>query len=123
MVHNGTVTTQTTDWQGKISLTVNKADVGIAAEDTAATATQKIKAYFGDAYAILPLKTPTIEQLEPVQLAIPTKECAVVCNNGYLDVAYCRDINDAYLDLLDYTTSLESRIAQLEISTGGGGTV
>lgn len=43
MVHNGTVTTQTTDWQGKISLTVNKADVGIAAEDTAATATQKSK--------------------------------------------------------------------------------
>ena len=123
MVHNGTVTTQTTDWQGKISLTVNKADVGIAAEDTAATATQKIKTYFGDAYAILPLKQPTTEQLEPIQLTIPAKQCAVICNNGYLDVTYCRDINDAYLDLLEYTTTLESRIAQLEIiSTGGGGT-
>ena len=123
MVHNGTVTTQTTDWQGKISLTVNKADVGIAAEDTAATATQKIKTYFGDAYAILPLKQPTTEQLEPIQLTIPAKQCAAICNNGYLDVTYCRDINDAYLDLLEYTTTLESRIAQLEIiSTGGGGT-
>lgn len=122
MVHNGAVTTQTTDWQGKISLTINKADVGIAAEDTAATATQKIKTYFGDAYAILPLKQPTTEHLEPIQLTIPAKQCAVICNNGYLDVAYCRDINDVYLDLLEYTTSLESRIAQLEISTEGGGT-
>lgn len=123
MVHNGAVTTQTTDWQGKISLTVNKADAGITTEDTAAAASQKVKTYFGDAYAVLPLKTPTTEQLEPVQLAIPAKECAVVCNNGYLDVTYCRDINGAYLDLLEYTTGLEARIAQLEISTGGGETI
>lgn len=123
MVHGGVVSTQTTDWQGKISLTVNKADAGITAEDTAATATQKVKTYFGEAYAVLPLKTPTTEQLEPVQLAIPAKECAVVCNNGYLDVTYCRDINTAYLDLLEYTTRLEARIAQLEISTEGGGAV
>ena len=123
MAHNGAVSTQATDWQGKISLTVNKTDAGITAEDTAADAAQKIKTYFGEAYAILPLKTPTIEQLEPVQLAIPTKECAVVCNNGYLDVSYCRDIDTAYLDLLEYTTGLEARIAQLEISTGGGGTI
>lgn len=123
MAHNGAVSTQATDWQGKISLTVNKTDAGITAEDTAAAAAQKIKTYFGEAYAVLPLKTPTIEQLEPVQLAIPTKECAVVCNNGYLSVAYCRDIDTAYLDLLEYTTGLEARIAQLEISTGGGGTV
>lgn len=123
MAHNGAVSTQTTDWQGKISLTVNKTDAGITAEDTAAAAAQKIKTYFGEAYAILPLKTPTTEQLEPVQLAIPTKECAVVCNNGYLDVAYCRDINTAYLDLLEYTTGMEARITQLEIITGGGGTI
>ena len=123
LVHNGTVSTQTTDWQGKISLTINKADAGITAEDTAAAAAQKMKAYWGEAYAVLPLKTPTTEQFEPVQLAIPTKVCAVVCNNGYLDVTYCRDIDTAYLDLLEYTTGLEARIAQLEISTGGGETI
>lgn len=113
----------TVDWQGKIQILLQKSDLGVTADDTAATALQKVKAYWGDAYAVLPLKTPTVQQYQGVNIKIPAVECAVVCNNAYMDVTYCRDMNTAYLDLLEYTTGLEARIAQLEISTGGGGTL
>lgn len=123
LVHGGTVTTHTTDWQGKISMSVNKADAGITAEDTAATATQKIKTYFANSYAILPLKQSSAEQLAPASVQLPSGSVTVLADQGDTEAVFCRDINTAFLDLLEYTTGLEARIAQLEISTGGGGTV
>lgn len=115
-VHDGRVTdTNTTDWQGKISMTINKADVGITAEDTATTASQKLKAYFGGAYAILPLKTPITEQLQAVPVMLPAGNVTVTASEGDIDVTYIKDIDAAYTDMVRYTTGLEARIAQLEL--------
>lgn len=115
-VHDGHVTdTNTTDWQGKISMTINKADVGITAEDTAATASQKLRAYFGDAYAVLPLKTPTTEQLQAVPVTLSAGNITVAAAEGDIDVTYIKDIDAAYTDMVRYTTGLEARIAQLEL--------
>nr|DAL84768.1 MAG TPA: collagen triple helix repeat protein [Caudoviricetes sp.] len=115
-VHNGRVTdTGTTDWQGKISMVISKSDAGITADDTAATATQKIKTYFGDAYAILPLKTPATEQLAAAPVTLPAGNVTITAAEGDIDVTYCKDIDAAYTDMVRYTTELEARIAQLEL--------
>ncbi|GEM_PF-1565769 len=114
LVHNGTVTTHTTDWQGKISMTVSKSDAGITAEDTAGTAAQKIRTYFASSYAILPLKQPTAAQLAPVSVRLDSGRVTVLAEQGDTEAVFCRDINGAYVDLLEYATSLEARIAQLE---------
>lgn len=115
-VHNGHVTdTSTTDWQGKISMVISKSDAGITADDTAATASQKIKTYFGDAYAILPLKLPTSEQLAAAPVTLPAGDVTITAAEGDIDVTYCKDIDAAYTDMVRYTTALEARIAQLEL--------
>ena len=114
LVHDGTVTTHTTDWQGKISMTVNKSDVGINAEDTLESATRKAREYFASSYAILPLKQPATEQLMPASVCLPSGNATVLADQGDTEAVFCRDINGAYLNLLEYTTSLEARIAQLE---------
>lgn len=113
-MHDGTVTTHTTDWQGKISMTVNKSDVGINAEDTLESATRKAREYFASSYAILPLKQPATEQLMPASVCLPSGNATVLADQGDTEAVFCRDINGAYLNLLEYTTSLEARIAQLE---------
>ena len=114
LVHNGTVTMDTIDWQGKIILGINKADAGITSADTAEDASQKVREYFAGSYAILPLKQPATEQLMPASVCLPSGNATVLADQGDTEAVFCRDINRAYLDLLEYNTSLEARIAQLE---------
>lgn len=114
LIKGGIVTSSTVDWQGKIQIVIPKTDAGITSTDTSAQARAKMIAYWGGAYAILPAKTPATEQYEGVNLKIPAKECVVVCNNAYMDVTYCRDINTAWKKLTDYATDLQQRIASLE---------
>lgn len=115
-VRNGRVVdTMATDWQGKISMVINKADAGITAADTTAQARDKMLAYFGDAYAILALKTPTTERLTATPFVLPAGNVSIAASEGDINVTYCKDIDVAYTDMVHYTTDLEGRIAQLEL--------
>lgn len=114
-VHNGRVETATTDWQGKIQLVLQKSDLGITADDTAATAAQKARTYWGDAYAIIALKTPKTETLAPVSVILPAGNITIAATEGDIDVTYCKDADIAYTNMVRYTTGLEARIAQLEL--------
>ena len=113
--HNGTVTdTAVTDWQGKIQIEFSKAELGIASSDTEARAREKVLSYFGDAFAVVPLKTPQIQQYGPVSIRLPDGECVYSCNMGELSLIYERDQDAAFQELLAYADSLEARITQLE---------
>ena len=50
----------------------------------------------------------------PASVCLPSGNATVLADQGDTEAVFCRDINGAYLDLLEYTTSLEARIAQLE---------
>lgn len=113
--HNGAVTdTAVTDWQGKIQIEFSKAELGIASSDTEAQAREKVLSYFGDAFAVVPLKTPQIQQYGPVSIRLPGGECVYSCNMGELSLIYERDQDAAFQELLAYADSLEARITQLE---------
>lgn len=115
-VRNGTVTgTNLTDWQGKIQISLPKSAAGITSSDTGAQASAKMFAYWGDAYAVVPLKKQVIEQFKGLpKIPLLNGRCTLCADSGELDVEYCRELNGAYDDIIQYTKTLESRIAQLE---------
>ncbi len=111
--HNGTVTdTAVTDWQGKLQLTFSKELLGITNSDTAVQAKEKVLAYFGGAYAVVPLKTPQVKRLAPVSIRLSGSVYS--CSAGELSMTYERDLNAAYQELAALSKSLEARIALLE---------
>lgn len=111
--HNGTVTdTAVTDWQGKLQLTLSKELLGITNSDTAVQAKEKVLAYFGGAYAVVPLKTPQVKRLAPVSIRLSGSVYS--CSAGELTMTYERDLNAAYQELFALSKSLEARIALLE---------
>lgn len=113
--HNGTVTdTAVTDWQGKLQLTLSKELLGITNSDTAVQAKDKVLSYFGGAYAVVPLKTPQIQQYPPVSARLLNGQCNCSSNTGELLLTYEREQNAAYQELLSFARSLEERIIQLE---------
>ncbi len=110
---NGAVTAaNATDWQGKIQITLPKAELGITGSDTAVQAREKALGYFGSAFAVVPLKTPLAKQFPPVSMRLIGSVCS--CNAGELSLTYERDLNAAYQELAAFSKSLEARIAQLE---------
>ena len=110
---NGAVTAaNATDWQGKIQITLPKAELGITGSDTAVQAREKALGYFGSAFAVVPLKTPLAKQFPPVSMRLSGSVCS--CNAGELSLTYERDLNAAYQELAAFSKSLEARIAQLE---------
>ena len=110
---NGAVTAaNATDWQGKIQITLPKAELGITGSDTEVQAREKALGYFGSAFAVVPLKTPLAKQFPPVSMRLSGSVCS--CNAGELSLTYERDLNAAYQELAAFSKSLEARIAQLE---------
>lgn len=110
---NGAVTAaNATDWQGKIQITLPKAELGVTGSDTAVQAREKALGYFGSAFAVVPLKTPLAKQFPPVSMRLSGSVCS--CNAGELSLTYERDLNAAYQELAAFSKSLEARIAQLE---------
>lgn len=116
LVKDGTVNdTNLTDWQGKIQIVLPKSAAGITAVDTGAQASAKMLAYWGNAYVIVPLKSPTTEQLQRIK-KIPAagNKCTFSIEKGRLSLEYCRDLNSAFLEIMKYAQTLETRISELE---------
>lgn len=87
------------DWQGKIELFLSKAEIGITAEDTVDAAKSKIISYFGDSYAILPLKTPEITEYPALQIIMPGQSVAFHAQRCDTEITYARDMNAVYNEL------------------------
>lgn len=95
----GKVSTRKTDWEGKIELIIQKSDIGIEEGDSTAAITQKVNAYIGDGYAILPSKTPQITQYESVKIPMPKEKVILYAHGCETEIAYCRDMNAVYNEL------------------------